>query len=434
MSNREIPKNVQKQMLLELLGLIAERCEALGCRYFLFWGSLIGAVRDQMMMPWDDDIDLGMPRPDYERFVKDILAHPLAENVNLIDWRHPVRDFYPYQMAKVGRSDTVIRAAGFGKKFELELAIDIFPMDGFPDDPAEREAFHEKNAEYLPLIYQCAFRAADKWKKYPILNFLNWLVWRGRIRFKLPHLMREQEKYITAYDFDKAQLVGNPGNVVPGACRVEFQREGMVRTIPAAFEGDFYQIPIGYDAELRTIYGDYSQLPPPEARVSHDYDVVEWRTDAAKKQEAVYLEKLADKDEETLPEAWKPIIYKSDGSRKKVILYNTTAAGLLGHGDEMLEKYKRAFEDFKAFKDDIALIWRPHPLIASTIPEINPELWTKYSDIVKEFRQAGWGIYDDTADIHRAIDLADAYYGDGSSAAVLMNEGGKPAMIQDPEY
>ncbi len=432
MRNREIPKNVQKQMLLEILDLIAERCEKIGCRYFLFWGTLIGAVRDQMMMPWDDDIDIAMPRPDYERFVKDILEHPLADNVNLIDWRHPVRDFYPYHLAKIGRTDTVIRAAGFGKKFELELSVDIWPMDGLPDDEEERKKFHKENVKYVPLVYQCTFRAADKWEKYPILNFLNWLVWRARIRFKLPRLMREQEKLFTAYDFDKAKVVGNPGNVVAGACMKEFSRDGMVNTLPAAFEGRFYQIPIGYDKQLRTIYGDYSQLPPPEARVSHDYDLVEWRTDADKAQEEKYS--LVESEAmDSMPDSWKSVIFRADGSKKKVVLYNTTAAGLLGNGEKMLKKYSRALEEFKNEKENIALIWRPHPLIAQTIPELNPGLWEKYCEIVDVYRSEGWGIFDDTADIHRAIELADAYYGDGSSSAVLMNEAGKPAMVQNPE-
>ena len=87
----------------------------------------------------------------------------------------------------------------------------------------------------------------------------------------------------------------------------------------------------------------------------------------------------------------------------------------------------------KENKDEVALLWRPHPLIKATVESMRPQLWEEYDRIVKKYQEEGWGIYDDTADVDRAIVLSDAYYGDGSSVVQMYKETGKPIMMQNVE-
>lgn len=131
-----------------------------------------------------------------------------------------------------------------------------------------------------------------------------------------------------------------------------------------------------------------------------------------------------------IPEEWLKVIQKPDGAYKKVLFYNTSISALLQHNEKMLEKMERVFEIVKEHQDGIALLWRPHPLIPSTIRAMRPQLWEKYSRIVAAYRQEGWGIYDDSADIDRAVVLSDAYYGDGSSVVELCRKREMPIMIQ----
>ena len=79
------------------------------------------------------------------------------------------------------------------------------------------------------------------------------------------------------------------------------------------------------------------------------------------------------------------------------------------------------------------LMWRPHPLIESTLTSMRPQLWETYRAIRDRYLAEGWGIYDDTADLDRAITVSDAYYGDGSSVVQLYQQTGKPVMIQNVE-
>lgn len=139
------------------------------------------------------------------------------------------------------------------------------------------------------------------------------------------------------------------------------------------------------------------------------------------------------KDEVEIPEEWLRVIKKPDGSCKKIIFYNTSINALLKHEDKMLAKMQDVFATFKENKDEIALLWRPHPLIESTISSMRPKLWEAYGQIAGRYIEEGWGIYDDTADLNRAIALCDGYYGDDSSVVQLCQAAGKPVMIQKVE-
>ena len=138
------------------------------------------------------------------------------------------------------------------------------------------------------------------------------------------------------------------------------------------------------------------------------------------------------KEEQNIPEDWSAVIQKPDGSRKKVVLYNISVRAILYHEEKMLEKIRQVLKTFQKEQSGTVLLWRPHPLIEATIRSMRPRLWEEYKRIVEQYRKEGWGIYDDTADLNRAIALADAYYGDDSSIVQLCQSVGMPVMIQKP--
>ncbi|MBB6677400.1 hypothetical protein [Cohnella lubricantis] len=131
-----------------------------------------------------------------------------------------------------------------------------------------------------------------------------------------------------------------------------------------------------------------------------------------------------------VPDAWRQLIEKPDGTRKKVILYNTTISALLDGNEKVLDKLRYVFENFRK-RDDVVLLWRPHPLNESTYRSMRPQLLVDYERIVEQYKCERIGIYDDTADLHRAIAISDAYYGDWGSLVALYSCTGKPVMIQD---
>ncbi len=142
---------------------------------------------------------------------------------------------------------------------------------------------------------------------------------------------------------------------------------------------------------------------------------------------------ITEKDDLDIPKEWLKIIEKPDGSWKKIIFYNTSVSALLQYEEKMLEKMQYVFDVFKENRDEAVLLWRPHPLIKATIESMRPQMWMKYEKIVQMYIEEGWGIYDDTADMNRAVAVSDAYYGDPSSIVQLYRETGKLIMMQNVE-
>ena len=137
------------------------------------------------------------------------------------------------------------------------------------------------------------------------------------------------------------------------------------------------------------------------------------------------------KEDLVVPEEWLKVIRKADGSWKKVVFYNTSVSALLKNGEQMLRKMEDVFHVFKENQEEVALLWRPHPLIKATIESMRPELWKAYEKIVEKYCSEGWGIYDDSADLARAIELSNIYYGDYSSITELFRKKHSLIVKQD---
>ena len=125
----------------------------------------------------------------------------------------------------------------------------------------------------------------------------------------------------------------------------------------------------------------------------------------------------------TLPDEWSRLI-----NDRKIVLFNTTVTGLLQGGQMYINKIRDVLKIFRS-RDDVILWWRPHPLVGQTLRSMRPSLAVKYTDIVEEYKQEAYGIFDETPDLHRSIAWCDAYYGSSSSVVTLFGDTGKPIMI-----
>ena len=135
---------------------------------------------------------------------------------------------------------------------------------------------------------------------------------------------------------------------------------------------------------------------------------------------------LTDKKEDyELPEKWKKLI-----ERKKVILYLTSISAALQNSDKVCDKLRHVFDVFRN-RDDVVLWWRPHPLMKSTFHSMLPQYEVGYLSLEKQYIEEGWGIYDDSSDLHRAICWSDAYYGDYSSVMTLYKYTEKAIILQN---
>lgn len=131
------------------------------------------------------------------------------------------------------------------------------------------------------------------------------------------------------------------------------------------------------------------------------------------------------REEYNLPKNWRRIV-----KGKKVVLYNTSLGSVLSASQYVCQKMLKIMEFFKQNKE-LALWWRPHPLMEATLHSMRPDIAAEYEAIKNRYKKEGWGIYDDTADLNRAIACSDAYFGDESSVAYLYQITQKPILIEN---
>lgn len=257
---REIGLEERKKLQLDILIDVASFCEKHGIIYFLSSGTLLGAVRHQGYIPWDDDIDIMMPRPDYTRFAQEY-------NSDIYEFMDMNKDVnFPYVLAKVVDKRTILQESA-RKYVGLGVHIDVFPLDGLPAG----NFFCRWHLFLLGrLIYARSIKSiviedcTNKFKRicYIVYKFVLMLFSQKWLTERILHLQMKNNWQTTDY-------VSSLGSSTE---RIRGKKEWFEKGISSTFEQHQFQIPIGYDNWLRLIYGDYMQLPPKEKRIiSHDF-------------------------------------------------------------------------------------------------------------------------------------------------------------------
>ncbi len=264
---RLLDKKEAQQELLGMLDAFVAYCKKHGLRYYLVGGTLLGAIRHRGFIPWDDDIDVGMPRPDYERFLKLEQQEPVAPYMRAISSKEGTLS-NPY--CELLHTNTRLERETSRYIREecqiLQLFIDIFPQDGWPESDAAARllSLRTRLLRYLILCSRARIgvgtNALRRALKAPVVAFSHLL---GTKRL-LAHIDRLAKKR----DYDSSEYVGAITYGIYGVGE-RCKRERVVDFTEVEFEGRCLLAPGCADDYLRGIYGDYMQLPPEEKRKDH---------------------------------------------------------------------------------------------------------------------------------------------------------------------
>lgn len=252
---------------LEVLKKIKQICDEIGLNYFLFCGTLIGAVRHKGIIPWDDDIDVGMMREDYEKFVSYCASH--SEDLLPFQLYHyTTNKDYIYPIARFVDTRYTIDYEGY-RDYNLGLFVDLYPIDGCGNSIEERNAiFHKVRDFVIPLISLGARKSVLY--NHGIVNYITKSVLRrvaliiGQNRLlriidnRAKRYCPKSSKYVMCVIWDNFR-----SSFFPSECFEEF--------IEVPFEDGLFKVPRKYDEILKLVYGDYMKLPPEEERIGHHY-------------------------------------------------------------------------------------------------------------------------------------------------------------------
>lgn len=249
---------------LKILTVFDSVCQELGLRYSLDAGTLLGAVRHKGFIPWDDDVDVCMPRPDYERFLR--CADKLPDGFSVItmdnsSWGQP--------FAKVQWHAFRAQEPGLEGVMDEYLWVDIFPFDGMPATEADHNEVVKRLSRYGKKLAWSVYRAPEN---APFSHKA--FKWLFRLLFGSPRQVLKTKQKINAtfgeLDYENADRA---------FCYCSATQNGSYLTtlfddpVLLPFEGRSFPCVSNWDEYLTSQYGNYMELPPEDQRKTHGLKV-----------------------------------------------------------------------------------------------------------------------------------------------------------------
>ena len=260
--------SVIQQMELGIMEYIHEVCQKIGVKYFLAYGSLIGAVRHKGFIPWDDDMDICMLRDDYEKLQDYMIAHP-NERYELMSYKNNVNYVYPFM--KVQDNHTYLVEEDVRIDSDMGIYVDIFPVDGYEDD----QAFKDKMTKIIKKrqLSCYTFKGITNTKSVvnSIIRYISVIIFYFTNTNKYVSQIDELAKSRKVEDYELVDYV-----VYKDMNKPVWKREWLEQVEAGSFEGKKFMIPKHYHEILTSDYGNYMQLPPVEQQVSH-HDFKLWK-------------------------------------------------------------------------------------------------------------------------------------------------------------
>jgi len=274
--NEQIPDNEIKDIMLEIFKDVKSFIEKNDLHYSLYYGTLLGAVRHKGFIPWDVDMDIVMPRPDYDYFINNYV--PKNKNITMFDEKHC--DFYHFAWAKICDNRTICDEHYRGyKNNNYGIYLDIFPAEGV--DITKSVEKKQKKAFRLMKL-SCLYRLKPS-SFFPLKYNIGLTI--SSILFGLTtNSIKLRNKLIslcTEVDYNSTDNVSFYANGLPYLMVVK--KQDIEDTIDGTFEGISCKIPRNYHKLLTQIYGDYMKLPPKNKRNdNHTYNNYYYKYDIVK--------------------------------------------------------------------------------------------------------------------------------------------------------
>ncbi len=250
-----------QEVLLSCVDDISKVCKDNNIPYYMIGGTLLGAIRHKGFIPWDDDLDIGMKRTDYDRFIE--VCKSCLDSEKYLIQTHETEECYAMSFGKVQLKGTEI-IEDFSKNVPIShgIFVDIFPLDNIPDNQLAKKVFIFVNSILKNMIWiKCGY-GTEKHKKRFQYKFLKF--W-GKF-FSIKKLKKMRYKWITQYNSKntaKCFICDYPKQQLLNSWLGDFAEY--------PFEGINLQSIKEYDSYLRMAYGDYMQLPPEEDRHVHSH-------------------------------------------------------------------------------------------------------------------------------------------------------------------
>jgi len=438
---------------LEVVNIIAEVCAKYNLEWYIGFGTMLGAIRHEGFVPWDDDIDLMMMRKDYMKLLE-VLPDEIPEECTI---RSPFsKAGYTEYHANLINGDGVSIVPDYLRKYHncpFTVAVDIFPMDYLPRNKKEREL--QKSLFTLAgrvtqmarnllggfKIEECDIGKSEAETIREMKNGMKQLERLCHYKFDYSLIQkRDWEAIMTQgwklannlammYSEKDSDYIVMYGDYITWEHKV-YPKEWFSETYSASFENFMLPIPNGYDDILKTVYGDYNIRRKGGGMHEYPYyarqlrELREYVENIEKQAMLTRGIEVKPREDKVYPSDWKE---KFEG--KKILLYVNGLQIYAEYGEKALDKLEESLKIFKENREKIIVWWRPQKQLKELLGLVSMDLVKRYEGILNTYKEEAWGICDESDDIERAFDLCDAYYGEKNfDLNKIMNI--KPIMIE----
>ncbi|MBO4719837.1 MAG: LicD family protein [Prevotella sp.] len=244
--------------ILKIMQAVDVTCREHGLHYYLWAGSMIGAIRHKGFIPWDDDLDIAMPRPDYDR----LIAHArewLPEPFEMVCAENDA--VYPLPFAKIQDSSTTL-IERMHLKYLGGIYLDVFPIDGVPEGWLKQK-WHFGRYEYYKRVLYLLFRDPYKHGYGPSC----WIPLLCRKLYSLEETQVKIRRILTKYDYNQSKYVADYDDGSKGV----MDKSVLGTPTSFEFEGVCVKGVEHYDTYLSNKYGDYMKIPDGNHQRQHNF-------------------------------------------------------------------------------------------------------------------------------------------------------------------
>lgn len=239
---------------LTIVKEVIKICDDHNLKYYMLGGTQLGAIRHKGFIPWDDDIDIAMPRKDYEKLLQLNLVHPQYKILSMDN-----NNEYVWAFAKLIDKGTYVKEKNINNISEYGIYIDIFPIDGLGNNKIVA-ILYEYIIRFLRGRFGIVINGYDKAK-----FFIKRIIQKRYNKMGKEKVYNKILKYATKHDFYKSKYVGSVVGGARGKKEI-FKYEVYSETMDMPFENLTLKGMKYYDEYLSRMYGNYMELPPEDKR------------------------------------------------------------------------------------------------------------------------------------------------------------------------